>query len=394
MKFCFSVCEYDPLHNGHVYHLGKMRATGCDATAVVMSGNFTQRGGVAVLDKYTRAVHAIKAGADVVIELPTVFSTAPAEIFAKGAIKTISPFGENNLLCFGTECGTKEEFSVLAEASLNESKRYKERLKQYLSEGYPYAKAASGALKETVSGINAAILDSPNSILGLEYAKAVLKENADIEIFPVLRQGAGFNDKEAVGDYCSSSAIRESILTGKVKKLKKFMPDFVYKELPEALPDFSQIAIYSLLLQPTKKIASILDCSEGLENRLKVMSRSSTCLAELEDKLKTKRYTATRLRRIIVANALNVEKSFVEKCLKTDLYVKILAIRKSRTDILTDFSNSLIGKKTKLITRKSDCDKLSGVALECFEKDVFSNSVYSLLTKKSLNDYEMKIVDI
>ncbi len=393
MKFCFSVCEYDPLHNGHIYHINQMDKTGCDAKAIIMSGNFTQRGGIATLDKYTRAVHAIRAGADVVIELPTVFSTAPAEIFAKGAIKLLSLLGDKNTLCFGTECGDSDDFWNLARATMKESKAFKEILKKYLDQGQPYARALSIALKETTPDINTDILDNPNSILGLEYSKAILSKNVDMNIYPILRQGTGFKDKTVKQDFCSASLIREKIATGEVKKLKKCMPDYVYKSLPEKLPDINQIAIYSLLLQPTKKLAEILDCSEGLENRLKVISKTTTDFEELVSKLKTKRYTATRLRRIAIASLLGIDKDMVEKCLKTDLYIKILAIKKSRMDILTELSNALVGKKTKLVTRKSDCDNLSGTALECFEKDAFSNNIYSLVTGEKINDYEMKIVE-
>ena len=147
MKICFAVCEYNPFHNGHLKHLTFIKETiKPDCLAIIMSGNFTQRGEIAVMDKYTRATHAIKAGADIVFELPTVFATAPAEIFAKGAVKLANSFNGKNCLCFGTESAEKQKLIATASALLDESKEFKRLYREEIKTGIPSIKAKVNAL--------------------------------------------------------------------------------------------------------------------------------------------------------------------------------------------------------------------------------------------------------
>ena len=158
--------------------------------------------------------------------------------------------------------------------------------------------------------------------------------------------------------------------------------------MPDVLPDADKIAVYALLLADRKDIKAITDCTEGLENRIKALSANTKGLKELIDKLETRRYTRARLSRIITDNMLGIDRAFTEKCLKNDLYLKVLAVADDKKGVLSAIS----GEKCKAITRKSDCDKLSGVAKECFERDVFANAVYDLITGCKTNPYEMKIV--
>ena len=183
MKFSLTVAEFNPFHNGHQILIDKMKREG-DAVVVIMSGNFCQRGEAAVLNKYARARHAVLSGADVVLELPTVFATAPAEIFAKGAIKLLSGIKGEKTLFFGVETGEKDDFLFLADKLSNESKEYKAALKTELSTGAPYALACVNALKATERsrGLNFDILDNPNSVLGLEYTKAIKFFGSDMAV--------------------------------------------------------------------------------------------------------------------------------------------------------------------------------------------------------------------
>lgn len=393
MKFCLSVCEYDPLHSGHVRHLNAMRESGADFVAVIMSGGFTQRGGVAILDKYTRARHAVLAGADIVFELPAVFSSAPAEIFAKGAVKLLFSLGEDNALCFGAEKGSKEEFFKLAKACLNESKEFKQKLKQGLDGGEPYAKAYSDAVKATADGVNTELLDNPNCTLGLEYAKAIVESGRRMDIIPIIRGGASHSSDEIKGDFISSSAIRGAIARKTQKKIKKYLPRFVYEELPQTLPSLDAVAVYSLLTTPREELKNVIDCTEGLENRLRVVARSVTGFDELIDRLETKRYTRARLARVVTAAMLKIDRSLVSKCLKGNLYLKVLAVAKDKIEVLTEVANALASTKTTLITRKTDADGLSGIAAECFDKDIFAGDLYFLASGTRVNPYEMKIVE-
>ena len=386
MKFSLTVAEFNPFHNGHKILIDKMKEAG-GAVIVIMGGNFLQRGEAAVLNKYVRARHAVLAGADVVIELPAVFATAPAEIFAKGAIKLLGGINGEKTLFFGTETGDAADFKALADKLVNETKEYKAALREQLSTGAPYALACVNALKATEQGLNFDILDSPNSVLGLEYAKAIKFFGSDMDICPI-RRTTDHSGAALEGDVCSALAIREALKDGRKKKIKAFVPKQVYADLTEELPSADQLAIYKLLASESRDLREITDCTEGLENRIKAFSGNVKTLNELIDKLETRRYTRARLNRIITNNMLGIERSFIEKCLKSNLYLKVLAVSGDKKDVLS----ALTGGKHRLITRKADFEKLIGTARYCFEKDAFANSVYNLISGTQSNEFEMKVV--
>ncbi len=386
LNLSVAVCEYNPFHNGHKLHIDRMREN-ADAVVVIMSGNFCQRGEAACLDKYTRARHAILNGADMVFELPVVFSVAPAEIFASGAIKLLDSLPGKKTLFFGTESGNKEDFFALAEKSLYETKEFKETLKELLKSGIPHAAAREEAFKNTYPRLDTSLLKNPNSVLGVEYTKAILKHRSDMEICPIEREG-GYNDLSLSGNYASAAALRYAIYDGKKNKTKKYLPACVFDDLPKTLPDFGDIALFRALESSKNDLKNVVDCTEGLENRIKAIAPNSKTLEEFIDKLETRRYTRARLRRIVTANALNVTKELTEKCLKSNLYLKVLAVASDKTYLLSEFS----GGKNKLITRKSDVDKLQGTQKICFLKDVYANDVYNLITKSHTNEFETKIV--
>ncbi len=387
LKLSVAVCEYNPFHNGHKIHIDRMRESSPDAVAVIMSGNFCQRGEPAILDKYTRARHAILNGADIVFELPAVFSVAPAEIFASGAIKLLDSLKGDKTLYFGTETGSKEDFIKVSSVLLTETAELKQALKSKLSLGLPYAAARYEAYKETYPDFDFSILTNPNGVLGIEYCKALIKSGSKTLVQPILRN-TGFNDTKLDGDCCSALAIREAIADGKRKKTKNFLPSCVYGDLPERLPNFDDIMLYGVLRAEKRQLKEILDCTEGLENRLKALAPVCLDMEEFIQKLETRRYTRARLRRIVTANMLGITKEFTQKCLKSNLYLKVLAIASDKTNLLSAFS----GGKNKLITRKSDADNLTGTQKLCFFKDVYANDVYNLLTKKHTNEFEMKII--
>lgn len=391
MKICFAVCEYNPLHNGHLKHLEYIKQTiRPDVLAVILSGNFTQRGEIAVLDKYTRAKHAVLAGADVVFELPTVFATGNAEIFAKGAVKIASAFNGNHVLCFGTESGTKNSLLATANALLYETKEFKTLYKKHLKSGITTIKAKVMALEElNVENLDCGLLKSPNNILGIEYTKAILSFDSQLDIHPIIRQGAGYNDNTLYEGISSASAIRKAVDEGKIELTKSTLPAYVYEDLKYPRPNCDDLIFYSVLKNDKKSLKKILDCTEGLENRIKGLIKNSTTLEELKDKLKTKRYTYSRLSRILLSSLLGIEEKFVRKCLNGELYLKVLAISKQKMDVLSTLTSL---SSLPLITRKKDADNLDGIAKECFLKDVFACDLFDFITKSRTNEYEMKII--
>lgn len=389
MKIAVTICEYNPFHNGHAYSLEQIKKTsGADAVVCVMSGNFTERGEIAIMHKYVRAKHAVLAGADLVVELPTVFATAPAEIFAGGAVKIAESLSGERTLFFGIENGTKDGLIATASYLLRESSEFKALLKEELKTGASFARARYNALEKlNPPGIDLGFTTSPNNILALEYAKAVIERGYKTELSPILRMGAGYKAEKPDGKFFSASGIRELLTTGKRRKAAKFMPKFVYNDLPDELVSVDDLVLYALLSTPKKDIAHIIDCTEGLENRIKAHVKDCFSRKELIDKLSTKRYTVPRLSRIMLATLLGIDEKLVSRCLKSDLYLKVLAIDKNKTDLL-----SALGGKIPFVMRKRDADELSGVAAECFEKDVFANEIYNLAAKTKTNEFYSLLV--
>ncbi len=389
MKIGLTICEYNPFHNGHLYSLNQIKKQlNPDALIVIMSGNFTERGETAIMHKYQRATHAIKAGADIVIELPTVFATAPAEIFAKGAVKLLNELKGEKTLCFGVESGDKSGLIAAATALSNETNDLKNYIKQYLNEGNSLAKARYLALEKTQpKEVDLSLTTTPNNILALEYTKAIIEQNCNMDILPITRTGTGYKSLEINDNICSAMAIRQFIQKGEKEQCKDFVPDYVYNDLPSVLPSCDHLQIYSLALKTKEELKQILDCTEGLENRIKAILKDNLTKEEFLQTLCTKRYTSTRLSRIMLSSMLDIKANFIKECLKESLYLKVLAIKEDKLSLLSTLSNN-----TPFIMRKSDADNLKETALKCFEKDVFANDIYNQITNKKTNEYHTKII--
>ncbi len=391
MKICAVIAEYNPFHNGHLKHLNYVKENcGCDKLLVIMSGNFTQRGENAVMDKFTRATHAIKAGADMVIELPTVFATANAEIFATGAVKVLNDLNCVDKLCFGVESGEIEEYHRTAKALLTETKALKQLIKEELDTGVSPAKARFNAVQKAgISAINAELLSSPNNILGVEYAKAVLKYDSDIEL-AIMKRDGDHNSTKLEKTYTSASSIRESLKVKKTGKLKGVMPSFVYKDLPEQPLDFSPLAMSALYKSTAEDLENICDCTEGLENRIKALIKDNITLDSALEKIATKRYTHARVRRIITANLLGIEEKTVLKALQSELYCKILAVKESSKDMITHLCEK---SSIPVLTRKKDYAEVKKFAQEVLKTDELANDLMNLVSGVKQNEYQMIIVE-
>ncbi|MBQ8657765.1 MAG: nucleotidyltransferase family protein [Clostridia bacterium] len=369
MKICAIICEYNPFHNGHAYLIAQAKErSDADAVLCLMSGNFVQRGEASILEKHIRARHAIFGGADAVIELPTCFATSSAEIFAKGAIKILSSIPEVRVLCFGTESAEKEELLSAAKLLTNEPKEVSEKIQDLLSKGVSYAKARAQAW----SGLLPIdLLSSPNNILAIEYTKAIFSGNSSIDILPVKRIGDGYLNEKSKSEYPSATAIRKAIQQG---ISIHGIPEFVSSDLPTAIENVLQtVEAYALLNKSASEIENTPDCSEGLENALKNAVRQGE--RNIAEKLTSARYTTSRLRRILLQNALNITKSDIRDYLNADLYLKVLAINKNREDLLSSLGNAA----SPLLIRAHDEDKLCCEAKRCLKTDIFAEQLYSLL---------------
>lgn len=386
MKICGIICEYNPLHNGHVYLIGKARElSGCDAVICMMSGNFTQRGEPAVLDKYARASHAILAGADAVIELPTVFALSPAELFAHGAVRLLNAIPGFDTLAFGCEEPDRERFLAAAKTTSEESRGFRRALRLRLKAGISLTRARTEALVETGAGDTAALLQSPNNILGVEYQKALFSCGSLAQILPVKRTGANYSDEELYKNFSSATAIRAAVAEGKERAVRKNVPDFVADDLFSSATDgavFKKLAVYAALKQSAEQLRRVLDCSEGLENRIKALAKDNPDYDILINKATTKRYISSRIRRILAAATLGISAELVRKALRAPLYLKVLAVKNARAD---DVLGALGRAAFPAIARKGDLSALSGTAKEVYENDLLAADIYGLVSGKPAN---------
>ncbi len=393
-KFCAVICEYNPFHNGHAHQLEQIRLlSGCDRILCVMSGNFTQRGEAAIFDKFTRASHAVLGGADAVLELPTPFACASAEVFASGAVHILSSIPAVDTLAFGCESGSKEDFLLVAKRTMEEDKQFKELLKKHLKEGMSFARARAEATVALNGDVDEALFTSPNNILGVEYCRALLRKNSPVTPLPILRKGAGYADKSLHENFSSATALRACManLTRKGKRLlKDNLPPYVYERALTFTPfPYEQAAVCALVQASKDKLALQADCSEGLENKLKSLAESNATLAEIVEKTVTKRYTASRVKRIVAGNFIGLNEKQTREFLTAPLYCKLLAIKKQDAEEIL----SLLGEGAfPLLARKSDTLSLKKEALACHEIDLRASRLYHALTGVHNNDYQTLFV--
>ena len=260
MKACGIVAEYNPLHTGHIYQMNKARQISqADCIIVVMSGNFVQRGEPAVIDKYARTSAALKAGADIVVELPVYYALSSAENFAKGAVLTLNTM-KSASICFGAETDNADCLAKISRTIISESPEYKAILNRALAEGLSYPAARQTALLEYLPECKDIITGS-NNILAIEYIKAILYNNLNMTYYPVLREGAGYNDDTDTAEYASAFGIRKMLMSDEHDRLKTYLTAGMYEEIsnskicPLFLDDFSNIFNHKMLF--IKQICNI-----------------------------------------------------------------------------------------------------------------------------------------
>jgi predicted nucleotidyltransferase len=381
MKICAIICELNPFHNGHKYLIEQAKKlSGCDRLLLIMSGHFTQRGDISILDKFTRAKHAILGGADCVIELPAPFAVAPAEIFARGAVKILSSIPEVTHLCFGCESATKEQLIQSAKLMIDDGGIFNQLLMESLAGGESYALACQKALFAV--GGTPELLDCSNNILALEYTKAIIASGSKLQIVPVKRTGAGYKDGNLIEGFSSASAIRGNLGNS---KLQSAVPKFVYDDLPKdenLRLRFEDLQRFALLNNYKSDIAAVYGCTEGLENKLKELCNLS--YDKMIEEATTKRYTSSRIRRICCANLLKLYMEDTERFLQNDLYIKPLAVKKECTDqMLATLSKS--NYPTVILQRQ--LNNLTQCALQCFKASDYADEVYNFIANKNICNY-------
>lgn len=411
-RFCCAgiVAEYNPFHNGHLYHLTQTRRmTGADYVIAVMSGDFVQRGEPAVVDKYTRTRMALEAGVDLVIELPCLFSTSSAEDFAGCAVRILDQLKVVNDICFGSELGDTDPLWETARILVKEPEEYSQLLKTFLRKGITFPKARSLALKECLERLPEETLDLPNNILGVEYCKAILLQTSRLRPVAILRRGHGYHDPDMGGEFASATAIRKALgslsHTESRNLLKKQMPEQAYQALVNGHPmfadDVSSMLNYRLLelLNDQTPLSRYLDLSRELADRLRNRILDFSSFTKRCYSLKTKQYTYTRISRCLTHVLLDItqEEFSVYKASDYCSYARVLGFKKSAAPLLSAIKKN---SPLPLITKTADASAiLSGQSLHLFHKDLFASHLYQAAVSAKygipvLNEYNRSPVMI
>lgn len=371
------ICEFNPFHNGHRFLLGKAKELTGEPVLAVMSGSFTQRGEVALCSKFERAEAALKSGADLVAELPAVYAVSCAERFARGGVNISKMFGCVNYLAFGCE---DDDIDLLKTAAFaGENPEVNAIIAEQMNSGSYYPKAYEYAVRQVCGGEVADVLTKPNNILAVEYIRAL--RGTDIKPLPIKRVGAEHDSDGADGIYASASYIRKLLRSGKsAEKLLPYAPSEI--TYPEKL---DRALLYKLRNMNAEQLRALPEVGEGLENRILSAARKFGTAEEVIDEVKTKRYTRSRICRILTCALLGITE---ELQTKTADYARVLGF----TDEGEKMLKTCIGK---VITSAAKAEDLGSDTAELLAADIRATDTAALAYEKVKPcgaDYLTKIV--
>lgn len=398
MKVLGLIVEYNPFHNGHLYHLEESkRLSGADLVVCVMSGNFIQRGEPAIVNKWVRSKMALSSGADLILELPFPYAVSSAEYFAFGAVKILNDIGIVDYLCFGSEHGHIDDLNSIAQILIDEPTAFKTLLKESLGRGLSYPSARESALKQYMQQTNTAsnsieeIIGSSNNILGIEYLKALKRMKRSIVPLTIRRVNNNYNTEHITGSISSATSIRkyigESFFSSSGDVLNTVLPktsaDILNKEFiegrgPVFKDDFYQTIASFLRKMSREQIKDYPYVSEGLENRIKSAANVSGTYDELIESISTKRYTKTRVQRILMSILTGLTSYDMDmfNLYNGPQYARVLGFNNNGKQIL-----SLIKKKSfmPLILKTADFIKSCNPLIKrMLELESLSTDIYVL----------------
>ena len=372
MKICGIIAEYDPFHTGHGHQIKALRGSlGEDCAVIsVMSGNWTQRGGPALVDKHTRARLALMGGADLVLELPLPCAISSAEGFARGGVSVLNATGIVTHLCFGSECGDLALLSQAAQAL--DSEEYRSELHIGLDQGLSFPAARQQAVQRLI-GDNAACLSYPNNNLGVEYLRALNRLDSKIAPITVQREGAGHGQPPS-GGFASASYLRQQLLAGIWNAAAAYLQPEALETLRETpLADYSRAeraVLYRLRQMTAEELATLPDCGEGLSNRLYQAIRQGTSPDEILTLVKTKRYTHARLRRILLWAFLGLTAADRPE---TPPYLRVLGMNDTGRTLLRSMSEHA---SLPILTKPAHVRNLSAEARGLFDAESRATDLY------------------
>ena len=408
MKLAAIIAEYNPFHEGHGYLIKKVKEdTGADAVVAVMSGDFTQRGEPAIVDKFTRTHMALSQGIDLVVQLPGIFVLSDADGFAAGAV-AICKAMDVDVLAFGSEEGDAESLKKVAKMLAEEDDEFKGYLREALDEGFSYPAARSMAAEKKMPGAGT-ILEGSNNILGIEYIKAAIDQKAGFDFYTTERIGSGFGEKNVeAGKIPSALAIRTSLdkdmgnaaeingLPTDTAKLLNEIKPYVKSELN----DFYGIFRSKILLSGSDDFSNIYGAREGLSNRIKDAARKAEDMDILDEIVSTKRYTVSRLHRTYLQMLFDLEKDEYEKlkeafCYKDAAYIRVLGFNETGRKVLSYFKEQQKASKgkameegTPIITNiNKQKENLKPEAAKIIEFDMKISDIYNMVSGRDLYEF-------
>lgn len=374
MKTLGIIAEYNPLHNGHKYHIDEAkRVSGADLVIAIISGSFNQRGQMCVRNKWDGARWALENGVDLVLELPAVYATSNAGTFAKGGVKILEALGVN-CISFGAE-SDGDILIQLSKLLKEHQDEIENKIKLLSKEGLSYPKARELAISQfsDISDLTEH-LNKPNNILALEYLKNLEKAQPII----VKRKGTGYNDK-AIDEFPSSTAIRD--LCQKGEDFSAFVPESVKEILTPDNEKLWEKAVLKAGQLDTSHIDAINSADEGMGGLLKKNFRSTNGYDDLVEKMTSKRYTATRIQRFICQLVLDIKKEEVDR---EPIYGRILGFNKKGSEFIKKYKHKDEG--ITLITNINKEKNLDEEVAASLEIDIRANDLFNLMAGKDLYD--------
>lgn len=414
------IAEYNPFHNGHLYHLTESKRK-CNAkyAVTIISGNFTQRGDASIVNKFEKAKMAIENGIDMVIELPTLYSISSAENFANGAIKILNELNFITHISFGSESGNINQLNNIASVLTDEPEEFSKLLKEELRKGSSFPVARQNAIEKFLNLTNKNtsnnnnnnnndnsnndrnddkfnnLLKSPNNILAIEYLKALKKTKSNITPITIERKNVDYYSENIVENFASSTKIRKEISenlnmhtnimdinnmninnmdinnidTNNMDVnmdmfLNSCMPKKSYDIIKEniekgnciqGLKCFEDMIFYKLRSMQINEIKELPDVCEGLENVIKKASNETNSLEDLINKCKSKRYTRTRIQRILIYVLLGITRQDMEMSENVNPYIRVLAVNKNGRELLSIINKTIVNKANV----KTDINKIN-----------------------------------
>lgn len=376
MKISGIICEYNPFHNGHLYHINETRKNGATHIVAVMSGNFVQRGDVAVINKFERAKAAVRCGVDLVIELPVAYCLSSAETYAKGAMYILKGLGCVDELSFGSECGDLSLLTAAVKASYACARM--PELEDLMKLGNSYPKALQILVRQNYGDEIGRLFGQPNNTLAIEYLKAMIAVKLKIQPFTVKRNEL-HDAMMPTGKIASASLIRQLM-----ESQTDDYDDLVPEDSSEAISacaaagmvarfeHLERILLYKLRTASAEEISGLPEVGQGLENKI-LSARNETSLESMLLAMKSKRYTMARIRRILLDLLIGIQPKDTDA---PPPYGRILALSERGRDILSAAKQA--GTTLPYATSLAKLAELGGACKECSDLEARATAVYSL----------------